>query len=93
VKALYIQFRNELVRSKMSNTKNIVGYLLRVVTRATNNIFMDGKRYGWLLAWRSAKGGQVTPEAHKLRQRRTGYAKGAQVQQRKRRTGPTTAEK
>jgi hypothetical protein len=57
----------------MSNTKNIVGYLLRVVTRATNNIFMDEKRYGWLMVRRSARGGQVTPEAHKFRQRRTGY--------------------
>ncbi len=32
-----------------------------------------------LLVRRSARGGQVTPEADKLRQRRTSYARGGQV--------------
>ena len=35
----------------------------------------------WLLDRRCAKGAQVPPEADRLRQRRTSYARGAQVQQ------------
>jgi hypothetical protein len=40
-----------------------------------------------------ARGGQVTPKAHKFRQRRTGYARGAQVSSRLSRDEqvPTTA--
>jgi hypothetical protein len=41
---------------------------------------------GGLLVGRSATGAQVTPEAHRLRQRRTGY-----VPTQSGRTGPTTA--